>query len=91
HGPWALVGALGAAALAVVATQRGESINALWVVVAAVCVYLIAYRYYSLFLADKVMRLDPKRETPAHRHNDGLDYVPTNKSVLFGHHFAAIA
>ncbi|MEQ4599006.1 MAG: carbon starvation CstA family protein, partial [Methylobacteriaceae bacterium] len=91
HGPWALVGALGAASLAVVATQRGESINALWVVVAAVCVYLIAYRYYSLFIADKVMRLDPKRETPAHRHNDGLDYVPTNKSVLFGHHFAAIA
>ncbi|CAO4137139.1 carbon starvation CstA family protein [Methylorubrum extorquens] len=91
HGPWALVGALGAASLGVVATQRGESINALWVVVAAVCVYLIAYRYYSLFIADKVMRLDPKRETPAHRHNDGLDYVPTNKSVLFGHHFAAIA
>ncbi len=91
HGPWALVGALGAAALAVVATERGESINALWVVVAAVCVYLIGYRYYSLFIADKVMRLDPKRETPAHRHNDGLDYVPTNKTVLFGHHFAAIA
>ena len=91
HGPWALVGALGAAALAIVATQRGESINALWVVVAAVCVYLIAYRYYSLYIADRVMRLDPKRETPAHRHNDGLDYVPTNKTVLFGHHFAAIA
>ena len=91
HGPWALVGALGAAALAIVATQRGESINALWVVVAAVCVYLIAYRYYSLFIADKVMRLDPKRPTPAHRLNDGLDYVPTNKTVLFGHHFAAIA
>jgi carbon starvation protein len=91
HGPWALVGALGAAALAIVATQRGESINALWVVVAAVCVYLIAYRYYSLYISEKVMRLDPKRETPAHRHNDGLDYVPTNKTVLFGHHFAAIA
>ncbi|MCJ2124553.1 carbon starvation CstA family protein [Methylobacterium sp. J-077] len=91
HGPWALVGALGAAALAIVATQRGETINALWVVVAAVCVYLIAYRYYSKFIADKVMRLDPKRATPAVRHNDGLDYVPTNRSVLFGHHFAAIA
>ncbi|MCE4224363.1 carbon starvation protein A [Methylobacterium sp. C25] len=91
HGPWALVGALGAAALAIVATQRGESINALWVVVASVCVYLIAYRYYSLFIADKVMALDPKRQTPAHVHNDGLDYVPTNKTVLFGHHFAAIA
>ncbi|MGC5777328.1 carbon starvation CstA family protein [Methylobacterium sp. NFXW15] len=91
HGPWALVGALGAAALSIVATERGEAVNALWIVVAAVCVYLIAYRYYSKFIADKVMRLDPKRETPALRHNDGLDYVPTNKSVLFGHHFAAIA
>ncbi len=76
HGPWALVGALGAAALAVVATQRGESINALWIVVAAVSVYLIAYRYYSLYIADRIMRLDPTRQTPAVRHNDGLDYVP---------------
>jgi len=91
HGPWALVGALGAAALAIVATQRGETINALWIVVAAVCVYMIAYRYYSKFIAEKVMRLDPTRQTPAVRHNDGLDYVPTNRSVLFGHHFAAIA
>jgi carbon starvation protein len=91
HGPWALVGALGAAALAIVASQRGETINALWIVVAAVCVYLIAYRYYAKFIADKVMRLDPKRVTPAVRHNDGLDYVPTNRGVLFGHHFAAIA
>lgn len=91
HGPWALVGALGAAALAIVATERGEAVNALWIVVAAVCVYLIAYRYYSKFIADKVMKLDGNRATPALRHNDGLDYVPTNKSVLFGHHFAAIA
>ncbi|KMO29025.1 carbon starvation CstA family protein [Methylobacterium aquaticum] len=91
HGPWALVGALGAAALAVVATLRGESINALWIVVAAVSVYLIAYRYYSLYIADRIMRLDPSRQTPAVRHNDGLDYVPTDKYVLFGHHFAAIA
>ncbi|MFC6047267.1 carbon starvation CstA family protein, partial [Methylobacterium hispanicum] len=91
HGPWALVGALGAAALSIVAIERGEAVNALWLVVAAVCTYLIAYRYYSLFIAEKVMRLDPARETPAVRHNDGLDYVPTNKTVLFGHHFAAIA
>ncbi|MCZ2982604.1 carbon starvation protein A, partial [Acinetobacter baumannii] len=83
--------ALGAAALAIVASQRGETINALWIVVAAVCVYMIAYRYYSKFIAEKVMRLDPKRLTPAVRHNDGLDYVPTNRGVLFGHHFAAIA
>ncbi|WP_336486551.1 carbon starvation CstA family protein [Methylobacterium nigriterrae] len=91
HGPWALVGALGAAALAIVATERGEAVNALWIVVASICVYVIAYRYYSLFIATKVMHLDPKRPTPAVRHNDGLDYVPTNRSVLFGHHFAAIA
>src|SRR4051812_38530235 len=91
HGPWVLIGTLGAVALAIVATSRGEHINALWIVVAAIAVYLIAYRYYSLFIAEKVMRLDPARPTPAVRHNDGLDYVPTNKYVLLGHHFAAIA
>ncbi|MDE2440298.1 MAG: carbon starvation protein A [Betaproteobacteria bacterium] len=91
HLGWAAVAVLGAAALGIVALQRGESINALWLIVAAVCTYLIAYRYYSLFIADQVMELDPTRMTPAVRHNDGLDYVPTNKYVLFGHHFAAIA
>ncbi|HMO28639.1 carbon starvation CstA family protein [Enterovirga sp.] len=91
HGPWILLGALGAAALAIVATERGEHVNALWMVVASVAVYLIAYRYYSLFIAQKVMKLDPSRATPAMVHNDGLDYVPTNRYVLFGHHFAAIA
>jgi carbon starvation protein len=74
-----------------VALSRGESINALWIVVAALCTYLIAYRYYSLFIAERVLGLDGSRMTPAHRHNDGLDYVPTDKKVLFGHHFAAIA
>ncbi|NMG74748.1 carbon starvation CstA family protein [Aromatoleum diolicum] len=91
HALWALVGVLGAFALAYIALNRGETINALWIVVAAVSVYLIAYRYYSLFIANRVMSLDPNRMTPAYRHNDGLDYVPTNKYVLFGHHFAAIA
>ena len=91
HLPWVLVAIVGAFALATIALQRGEAISALWVVVAALCVYLIAYRYYSLFLATKVLGLDPNRQTPAHRHNDGLDYVPTNKYVLYGHHFAAIA
>ncbi len=91
HLGWGAVAILGAVATAIVALNRGESINALWLVIAAVCSYLIAYRYYSLFIADKVMELDPKRMTPALRHNDGLDYVPTNKYVLFGHHFAAIA
>ncbi|RXZ42009.1 carbon starvation CstA family protein [Crenobacter cavernae] len=91
HLPWFLVAVVGAFALGTVALHRGETINALWIVAAAVSVYLIAYRYYSRFIANKVMRLDPNRQTPAVRHNDGLDYVPTNKYVLFGHHFAAIA
>jgi carbon starvation protein len=89
--PWVLVAATGAVALGVVALQRGETINALWIVVAAVCVYLIAYRVYAMFIARRVLGIDPARRTPAVRHDDGLDYVPTNKYVLFGHHFAAIA
>ena len=88
---WAALSLAGAIALAYVALNRGESINAVWVVVAAVCVYLIAYRFYSLYIADKVMSLDPRRQTPAYKYNDGLDFVPTNRYVLFGHHFAAIA
>jgi carbon starvation protein len=91
HLPWLLVAILGAFGLATVALARGEAVSALWIVVAAVCTYLIAYRYYSLFIADKVFGLDPRRQTPAWAHNDGLDYVPTNKFVLYGHHFAAIA
>src|SRR3954464_7404900 len=91
HGPWVLVGILGAIAFAIIATARGEHVNALWIVVAAIAVYLIAYRYYSLFIANRVMQLDPRRATPAVRNNDGLDYVPTDRYVLFGHHFAAIA
>ena len=77
--------------LGYIALYRGEQINALWIVVAAVCIYLIAYRYYGLFIAKKVLQVDATRMTPAIRHNDGLDYVPTDKKVLFGHHFAAIA
>ena len=88
---WFALAVLGAVALGVVALRRGEAINALWIVVAAVAIYLIAYRYYSLFIATKVMQLDPTRATPAVLNNDGLDFVPTNKHVLFGHHFAAIA
>ncbi|MFC5697900.1 carbon starvation CstA family protein [Pseudomonas sp. GCM10022186] len=91
HLPWAVLAVAGACALGVVALRRGEAINALWIVVAAVALYLVAYRYYSLFIATRVMQLDPTRATPAVIHNDGLDYVPTNKHVLFGHHFAAIA
>jgi len=91
HLVWLVVAIAGAFGLATVALSRGEAVSALWVVVAAVCVYLIAYRYYSLFLANRVLGLDAKRQTPAWRHNDGLDFVPTNKYVLYGHHFAAIA
>ncbi|WEK57059.1 MAG: carbon starvation CstA family protein [Candidatus Brevundimonas phytovorans] len=82
---------LGAIALAVIALHQGESISAVWIVVAALCVYAIAYRFYARYLAGKVMGLNAKRPTPAVRHNDGLDYVPTPRNVLFGHHFAAIA
>lgn len=88
---WAALALLGAVCLGVLALRRGEQVNALWIVVAAVSIYLVAFRYYSLFIAERVMGLDATRATPAVRLNDGLDYVPTNRHVLFGHHFAAIA
>jgi len=88
---WAGLSVVGAFALGYIALNRGEQINALWIVVAAVCIYLIAYRFYGKFIARNVLSVDPTRMTPAVRHNDGLDYVPTDKKVLFGHHFAAIA
>src|SRR5438552_4565059 len=88
---WVGVAVLGAVSFALVALNRGEAVNAAWLVVAAVCVYFIAYRFYGLFVANRVLGVDAARPTPAQRHNDGLDYVPTNRYVLFGHHFAAIA
>ena len=88
---WAGIIALGAFALGGIALKRNEPVSAAWLVTAAICVYLIAYRFYSKFIANKVLRLDDTRLTPAERYNDGLDYVPTNKYVVFGHHFAAIA
>jgi carbon starvation protein len=88
---WAGIIALGTIALSIIALSRGESVNAAWLVIAAGCIYFIAYRFYGLYLTSKVLRIDPTRLTPAYRHNDGLDYVPTNRYVLFGHHFAAIA
>ncbi|MCP9269031.1 carbon starvation protein A [Xenorhabdus sp. XENO-1] len=91
HIPWMLLGIIGAFCLGVVALRRGEHVSALWIIVASVAVYLVAYRYYSLYIATKVMKLDATRATPAVVNNDGLNYVPTNKNVLFGHHFAAIA
>jgi carbon starvation protein len=88
---WGLISVLGAAGFAVLALSRGETVNAIWLIVAAVCTYAVAYRFYSKFIARKVFGLDDNRKTPAEIFNDGKDYVPTNKWVLFGHHFAAIA
>ena len=88
---WLAVGLLGAGALASIAFHRGEPINATWFVVAAVCCYAVAYRFYSAFIAAKLLALDNTRATPAERRDDGRDFVPTNKWVLFGHYFAAIA
>jgi len=88
---WAGVVVLGAISFGIVALTRGEPVNAAWLVMAAACVYFIAYRFYALFIADKVLGTNAARQTPAYRRNDGLDYVPTNRYVLFGHHFAAIA
>ena len=88
---WGIVVLVGLTAFTTLAINRGEQVNAVWMVVAAISVYCIAYRFYSLFIANKVAELDPNRMTPAERHNDGLDYVPTHRGVLFGHHFAAIA
>jgi len=88
---WMAVAAVGAAALGTIAFHRGEPINATWFVLAAACCYVVAYRFYSSFIAAKLLALDNTRATPAERREDGRDFVPTNKWVLFGHHFAAIA
>src|SRR5947208_13981717 len=88
---WSFVSTLGAASFAWLALSRGESVNAAWLLIAAVCTYAVAYRFYSRFIASKVFALDPARPTPSVRLNDGRDFTPTNKWVVFGHHFAAIA
>ncbi len=88
---WVAVALAGAAGLAAIAFERGEPLNATWFIVAAACTYLVAYRFYSSFIAAKVLALDSTRATPAERLDDGRDFVPTNKWVLLGHHFAAIA
>ncbi len=88
---WLLIAAIGASALGGIALRRGEAINSLWFITAAVCVYALGYRFYSAFIAARVLVLDGARATPAERFNDGRDFVPTNKWVVFGHHFAAIA
>src|SRR3569833_1415640 len=88
---WTLISILGAGAVGGIAVSRGETINRLWFIVAAVCVYAVGYRFYSACIAAKVLALDPTRATPAERLNDGRDFVLTIKWVAFGHHFAAIA
>jgi len=88
---WLAVALLGAFAVAGIALNRGESINALWIITAAVCVYAIGYRFYSAWIAARVLVIDETRATPAERLDNGRDFVPTNKWIVFGHHFAAIA
>ncbi|MGH8606983.1 MAG: carbon starvation CstA family protein [Gammaproteobacteria bacterium] len=88
---WTLVSIVGASALGGIALSRGEAVNSFWFIVAAVCVYALGYRFYSAFVAAKVLALDATRATPAERLNDGRDFVPTNKWIVFGHHFAAIS
>src|SRR5689334_11372935 len=88
---WFAIALGGAGAIAGLALSRGETINAAWLLTAAVCSYLVAYRFYSKLIASKVFALDANRATPAELLNDGRDYVPTNRWIVFGHHFAAIA
>ena len=88
---WLAVAAVGAYALGGLALHRGESINALWIIVAAVCIYAIGFRFYSAWVAAKVLSIDPTRATPAERLDNGRDFVPTHRWIVFGHHFAAIA
>ncbi|RKI65433.1 carbon starvation protein A [Corallococcus sp. AB049A] len=88
---WVALALAGAFCLGVVALHRGESISAIWLVIASVSVFMLGYRFYGRFIAEKALQVDPSRATPAERRNDGLDYVPTDRWVVFGHHFAAIA
>src|SRR5882757_2628439 len=88
---WIFISLLGSFALATIALHRGEEINAMWLVLAAVASYAVAYRFYSSFIGAKLLAIDPRRATPAERLDNGRDFILTNKWVVFGHHFAAIA
>src|SRR5436853_6579567 len=88
---WTLVALTGAGAFAGIAILRGETISAAWLLTAAICTYAGAYMFYSKIISSKIFALDPNRSTPAVRLNDGRDYHPTNKWIVFGHHFAAIS
>lgn len=89
HAIWAGIAMTGAFSLAGIAMNRGETVNSMWLVLASVCIYLIGFRFYAKFIAAKVMLLDDTRATPAERLRNGHDFEPTNKWILFGHHFAA--
>src|ERR1051326_1438095 len=91
HGIWALVSVAAAFFIGGIAIDRGEPVNSFWLVLAAVCTYLIGFRFYAKFIAAKVMALNDQRAPPADPLRDGLDFEPTNKWIVFGHHFAAIA
>ena len=88
---WTAIAAAGAGALGYLALTRGEQVNAAWLLIAAVCSYLVGYRFYSRIIAAKIFTLDANRATRAEGLSDGRDFVPTNKWIVFGHHFAAIA
>jgi len=88
---WVAVALLGAYALSGIALNRGEPVNAIWMVTAAACIYAIAYRFYAAWIAAKVLTIDETRATPAERLDNGRDFIPTNKWIVFGHHFAAIS
>ena len=88
---WILLSIVGASAFSVIALSRNETINAIWFIIASVCIYLIAYRFYAAWVATKVLVLDSNQQTPAIKFNDGKDFIPTDKWIVFGHHFAAIA
>lgn len=88
---WTAISIIGAVAFGILGLANGESVSAAWLIIAAICTYAVAYRFYSKYIAYKIFKLNNSRATPAEIHDDGKDYVPTNKWVLFGHHFAAIA
>src|SRR5665213_4032063 len=88
---WIGIAALGALGFGMLALSRGETISAAWILVAGVCTYLVAYRFYARFIAYQIFEVDPRRATPAERLNNGRDFVPTNRWIAYGHHFAAIS
>jgi len=88
---WIILSIVGAFSFSIIALSRNETINAIWFIVASVCIYLIAYRFYAAWIATKALVIDSNQHTPSIKFNDGKDFIPTDKWIVFGHHFAAIA